>query len=291
MASPQTARQHNGGGDNVLQFPSSAGKDEPGPREQGIDLVVEFEKYVEYHVEPSGAYVMREGSKHRFFARQEQIQDIVKALPQYTAQKREPPAFPLDRFDWEADRERRPHGLALKCGDLMVPLQRPLQLARRADGALVAADFDLVFPHGETQEAVHRRAIRRYREYEAKAARAALTSEEMAVWKRICSVVDRRREVELREQAKPRRALRQVLEDANGTRTVKWSSGLVLPLSQRAVAAIMVLDSGEWFEADVVQDVDGNVASLRNIDVRPDYRVATEDEIREYLDRRSGGAR
>jgi hypothetical protein len=57
----------------------------------------------------------------------------------------------------------------------------------------------------------------------------------------------------------------------------------VVPLSAKAVSAIDILDVGEWFEADVLQDPEGAIVDLRNIDIREDYRLASDGELRDFL--------
>ena len=49
------------------------------------------------------------------------------------------------------------------------------------------------------------------------------------------------------------------------------------------------LDVGEWFEADVFTDPEGTVTQVSNVDRRPDYRLASCEQIDEFFRRRESG--
>lgn len=142
--------------------------------------------------------------------------------------------------------------------------------------------FDIVLQGDSRQETAARAAIRKFRDYEGRAARALLSGSDFDLWKRMCETVDRVATIRRREARVFVRTLGQVLTKGDATR-VRWSSGEKVKLKPEAALSLEILNEGEWFEANVRNDEDGAVAELTNVDPRPDYRPPTDEEIDRFF--------
>jgi len=251
----------------------------------GDKLEIIIDEYTEYRrYEPTGTYVTRSGREHRLFLDTEEFKDLFPSV--YAAIGTIGSHLPSQYVGTSlpGSREDLPllsGGLRswLQCGATSLPLKVPCNIKDPSFGEL----FGISPAPNWTENEVQREAIRQYIALEAKAAKGTLSDQEIVTWQKICGIVDRKKMISLREIAKPRRSLGQIIMDSEGRRTVKWASGLVVPLSAKAVSAIDILDVGEWFEADVLQDPEGAIVDLRNIDIREDYRLASDGELRDFL--------
>lgn len=167
----------------------------------------------------------------------------------------------------------------VSCGNVSLPLLHASHDVR----VLLRESFDLNLPDDAPEEAWEKAAVRGYLFLEKKAATGTLTEPEFATWRKISVVVDREKLISRLEKQSPIRAIGQLLKDENGRQTVCWCSDLVLPLSPRALVSLEILEEGEWFEADVYKNAEGCITALENVDIRPDYRLGTEEEIRDFF--------
>jgi hypothetical protein len=177
---------------------------------------------------------------------------------------------------------------ALRCGSTVLPLKHMPEIYLISDGRYMLKEFDLEFSYKDSVEGVVTKAVRRYLLLEHKATRDTLSDAEFRVWQSVCQLVDRKRIAENRLAQRPRRAIGQVIRERSGYHGVEWSSGLRLPLSQKARDSTRFLEFGEWFEADIIPDADGSISDLCNVDPRPDYREGTDEDIEKlFTTRRS----
>lgn len=273
----------------IQLFPN---KPRPGSRAKTLEGAIEIvtDNYVTREYKPSGTYVITEGTRHHIFLDHGYVQEFLPLIygggkasevdiSQYSMLSKSATLFV----------EPSPGSCSEKCrsdlrsGGITLPLKKPYDITKPS----FVRYFDIPFAADLDKNIIQRKAIRKYIKFETKAAQGTLSDQEMTIWKRMCNVVDRRKAILLREQAKPQRALGEVITLDTGQRTVKWVSGSILPLSGKALQAIDILNTGEWFEADIIQDQDGSIMELRNIDFRDDYRLATDDEVNDFFFRQT----
>jgi hypothetical protein len=259
--------------------PTAIGSTIPEGAQTHVSIVVD--SYGEERREPSGAYVVTHGVRDHLVVPLEHLEDILSRLfPYFTSAEATEAIGPYALVE-----AKRPpvEGHALECGEMRLPLKGPLRITARGTDRLVLEDFNIELPIGSSNQHIAKAAIHAYLVLESKAARGLLTNEEMARWKRICNVVNREAAFRLRSASKPKRILGEVIKEETGRRAVRLVSGLELPLTDSALATMDFLDPGEWFEADVFQDSEGAIVGLKNIDLRPDYHIATAQEIERFF--------
>ena len=177
----------------------------------------------------------------------------------------------------------------LVCGDNVLVLKQALEVEQRAGGGVYLPQFDIALVGDDKQETIARAAIRKFRDYEGRAARALLSGSDFELWKRMCETVDRAATVRRREARIFVRTLGQVLSKGGAVK-VRWSSGQEVRLKPEVARSLEIQNEGEWFEANVLNDEEGAVAELTNVDPRPDYRAPTDQDIDRFFGiKREGG--
>ena len=78
-------------------------------------------------------------------------------------------------------------------------LKQALEVEQRAGGGVYLPQFDIALVGDDKQETIARAAIRKFRDYEGRAARALLSGSDFELWKRMCETVDRAATVRRRE--------------------------------------------------------------------------------------------
>lgn len=150
-------------------------------------------------------------------------------------------------------------------------LKKPIEVEAREECFYVPA-FRVSLPKDCTVSQIKGHLARRYKSLESRIAQGLADEQEQKKWMTICEYVDRDKILTEYVESTPVRRILQLSSAEEGKRNIVDACfGLNYPIPENSVDLLKDCHPGDWFEAMVYQDREGNILKLEKVKARPDY--------------------